>query len=134
MSRWNEETTLKFVQLYREKPCLWDIKTPIYKNKQARDSAYKEIEDTMGIEGFGVQEIKNKIKNLRSTYSQEKKKIKDSMKSGAGSNDIYIPNVRWFKEMDQFLRVLEENKRHTEDNLSNVSLLCLIIQSITRYN
>ncbi|XP_057671245.1 uncharacterized protein LOC130902975 [Diorhabda carinulata] len=47
----------------------------------------------MGIKGFGVPEMKNKIRALRSTQSQEKKKIRDLMKSGAGSEDIYIPNA-----------------------------------------
>lgn len=32
--------------------------------------------------GFGVLEVKTKIKNLRSTYSQEFKKISDLKKSG----------------------------------------------------
>lgn len=45
----------------------------IYKNKQVRDAAYKEMEEVMGIEEFGVPEIKNKIRALRSTNSQEKK-------------------------------------------------------------
>lgn len=122
MSRWNEATTIKFVEEYRERPCLWDIRAAIYKNKQARESAYKEIEDIMGIEGFGVPEIKNKIRALRSTYSQEKKKIKDTMKSGAGSEDIYVPSIKWFKEMDVFLRKVEDNKRPTQDNIT-VSIL-----------
>ncbi|XP_074029364.1 uncharacterized protein [Leptinotarsa decemlineata] len=72
----------------------------------------------MGIEGFGVPEIKNKIRALRSTYSQEKKKIRDSMKSGAGAEDIYVPSVKWFKEMDAFLRNIEDNKRPTQDNFN----------------
>ncbi|KAK9719497.1 Alcohol dehydrogenase transcription factor Myb/SANT-like [Popillia japonica] len=96
MSRWNEETTLKFVQEYRERPCLWNTRASIYKNKQAREAAYKEIEQNMGLDGFGVGDIKNKIRALRSTYSQEKKKIKDSMKSGTGSDDVYVPNIKCF--------------------------------------
>nr|CAH7717845.1 unnamed protein product [Callosobruchus chinensis] len=54
----------------------------------------------MGIEGFEVPEIKNKIRALRSKYSQEKRKIRDYMKSGAGSEDIYVPSDKWFKEID----------------------------------
>lgn len=118
MSRWTENTTMKFVEAYRERPCLWNVKDAIYKNKHARDTGYKEIENIMNIEGFGIVEIKNKIRALRSTYSQEKKKIKDSKKSGAGTDQVYVPNVKWFKEMDSFLHHLEDNKRKTEDNLT----------------
>ncbi|XP_050303072.1 uncharacterized protein LOC126740923 [Anthonomus grandis grandis] len=120
-SCWSEETTLKFVHKYRDRPCLWDTRSANYKNKEARDAAYKEIEETMGIEEFGAGEIKNKIRALRSNYSQEKSKIKDSMKSGAGFADIYVPSIKWFKEIDAFLRVLEENKRSTQDNFGNKS-------------
>ncbi|XP_050310796.1 uncharacterized protein LOC126746528 [Anthonomus grandis grandis] len=120
MSRWSEDTTIKFVEGYRERRCLWDTRATIYKNKQARYSAYKEIEEIMGIEGFGVPEIKNKIQALRSIYPQEKKKIRDSMKSGAGSEDIDVPSVKWFKEMDTFLRNVEDNKRPTQDNNFNI--------------
>nr|CAI5836776.1 unnamed protein product [Callosobruchus analis] len=69
MSRWNEVTTLKFSEEYRERRCLWDTRAAIYKSRQARDSAYKEIEDIMRIEGLGVPEIKNKVWALTSTYS-----------------------------------------------------------------
>nr|CAI5863845.1 unnamed protein product [Callosobruchus analis] len=62
----------------------------------------------MGIEGFGVPEIKIKIRALKS--AQEKLKIRDSMKSRAGSEDNCVPSVKWFKEMDAFLRILESHK------------------------
>ncbi|KAK4881401.1 hypothetical protein RN001_004720 [Aquatica leii] len=71
----------------------------------------------MNIDGFGNSEIKNKIRALRSTYSQEKKKIKDSKKSGAGSDCIYVPNIKWFALIDTFLHCLEESKTTTQDNL-----------------
>lgn len=118
MSRWSEETTIKFVEEYRARPCLWNIKLAVYKNKSARDTALKEIEELMGIESFGINEIKNKIKNLRSTYAQEKKKIKDSKKSGAGTDEVYVPHIKWFMEMDSFLNILEDNKRPAEDNFN----------------
>ncbi|KAL1487920.1 hypothetical protein ABEB36_015305 [Hypothenemus hampei] len=118
MSRWSENMTIKFVQEYRARPCLWNTKLAIYKNKAARDTALKEIEEVMGVEGFGINEIKNKIKNLRSTYSQEKRKIKDSKKSGAGIDDVYVPNIKWSSEMDSFLKNFEDKKRPTEDNFN----------------
>jgi hypothetical protein len=48
----------------------------------------------MGIGGFGIPEVKNKIKNLRSTYAQEMKKIQESKKSGAVDENIYESNRR----------------------------------------
>lgn len=117
-SRWNEETTVKFVEAYRDRECLWNTSKNIYKNKQAREAAYTEIEEIMHTDGFGIPEIKNKIRALRSTYSQEKRKIKESKKSGASSDSVYIPNMKWFTLMDEFLHCVQENKRPTQENFS----------------
>lgn len=49
----------------------------------------------MGLEEFGVTDVKKKI----FIYSE------------AGSVDIYVPNVKWFNEMDTFLGIFS---RYTE--------------------
>ncbi|PNF21113.1 hypothetical protein B7P43_G05070 [Cryptotermes secundus] len=100
-SKWSEEATLKFVKEYRQLECLWDVKSSSYRNKIARDAAYMKLADCASLPGFTVQEAKNKIKNLRSTYSQELKKVKQSKKSG--SDEVYQPSLIWYKEIDAFL-------------------------------
>ena len=66
-----------------------------------RDAAYLKLADCANLPGFTVQEAKNKIKNLRSTYSQELKKVKQSKKSGL--DEVYQPSLIWYKEIDSFL-------------------------------
>jgi len=73
-NKWSENTTINFVEEYMNHECLWNVNNPLYKNKQCRDSAYSTLAETMNMSGFGVPEVKTKIKNLRSTYSQELKK------------------------------------------------------------
>lgn len=68
--KWDENTTLKFVEEYRHHEYLWNVHYVLYKNKQARESAYSSIANVMNISNFGIAEVKVKIKNLRSTYSQ----------------------------------------------------------------
>lgn len=65
--RWSEQTTLKFITKYLE--CLWNVKSPLYKNKQSKQSAYVDLEHAMKISGFGEKEIKLKIKNIRLVLS-----------------------------------------------------------------
>jgi hypothetical protein len=60
-----------------------------------------KLADCASLPGFTVQEAKNKIKNLRSTYSQELKKVKQSKKSC--SDEVYQPSLIWYKEIDAFL-------------------------------
>lgn len=108
--KWDVETTIKFIQLYKLHQCLWDFKSPEYKMKQKRDAAYNSIANEMNITGFGTLEVKNKIKNLRSTYQQENKKIHESKKSGAGLTNVYTSNIKWLKEMEEvFSKDLNKN-------------------------
>lgn len=45
----------------------------------------------MAINAFDIREVVNKIKNVRSAYYQEIKKINNSKKSGASADYIYQP-------------------------------------------
>ena len=74
-TKWDSEKTIAFIQEYKTHECLWNFTSPQYRNKQMLEAAYKQNADAMGIGGFGIPEVKNKIKNLRSTYAQEMKKI-----------------------------------------------------------
>ncbi|XP_061717525.1 uncharacterized protein LOC133525240 [Cydia pomonella] len=71
----------------------------------------------MNISGFGAIEVKNKIKNLRSTYQQEIKKIQDSKKSGAGLSNVYTSNVKWLKEMEEVFS--KDLKKKVYENISH---------------
>lgn len=109
-NKWDLETTIKFIQLYKLHPCLWNSQSPEYKKKQKQYAAYNSIVQEMNITGFGTQEVKNKIKRLRSTYVQENKKIQDSKNSGAGLSNVYTSNIKWLKEMEEvFSKDLNEN-------------------------
>lgn len=107
---------MKFVKLYREKECLWKINSETYKNRDARDEALQEICSEMNIDGFGIREVAQKIKNIRSSYYQEIKKIANSKISGASDGDIYKPRVPWFSIVHSFLKKNPEINE-TESNL-----------------
>ncbi|CAG4938807.1 unnamed protein product [Parnassius apollo] len=72
--------------------------------------AYTALKEAMGIPGLDVNAVITKIKNIRSTYSQEVKKINDSMKSGAGADSIYKPSVKWFDILHDVLRSIKPRK------------------------
>lgn len=59
---------------------------------------------------------------FRSTYSQELKKIKESKKSGAGADTIYIPSVKWFSILDGSLRNINTILTESESNLVSIPL------------
>jgi len=57
----------------------------------------------MSIDCFGIREVTQNIKNIRSAYYHEKK-INYSKKSGASSIDIYHPKVPCFTIVHSFLK------------------------------
>ncbi|KAK9875252.1 hypothetical protein WA026_007645 [Henosepilachna vigintioctopunctata] len=114
-NKWSLETTLKFIQCYKIHECLWNFSSPDYKLKDKRNAAIIAIADEMNINDFGVTDVKNKIKNLRSTYSQELKKIDDSKKSGAGLDNVYVSNIKWLKEMEDIF--MNDVKRKTYESI-----------------
>lgn len=66
----NYEETFKMIELYEQFPCLWNYSSPIYKNVSLKNNAWKEIANAVG---KTVEEVKKKIKHLRSAYVVEKK-------------------------------------------------------------
>ncbi|KOB67403.1 Uncharacterized protein OBRU01_19870 [Operophtera brumata] len=117
-NKWSLETTIKFIQCYKIHDCLWHFSSPDYKCKDKRNAALIAIVNEMNINDIGVTEVKNKIKNLRSTYRQELKKIENSKKSGAGLNNVYVSNIKWLKEMEEVF--MNDLKRKTYENQSDL--------------
>ncbi|GFV92887.1 MADF domain-containing protein [Trichonephila clavipes] len=114
--KWGETETCKFVELYREQQCLWNVENIHSRNKGMRLAAFQHIANEMSVEGLTSTDVKLKIKNLRGTYNQELTKIAKSTLTASSSNEIYIPNVKWFNIMDAFVRQIKE-KRTSKDNL-----------------
>ncbi|XP_017077618.1 protein FAM222A [Drosophila eugracilis] len=96
--RFSDERTVKFVELYGREPCLWN-KRPYL--RRARNAAYRRIQAGINADiepyetSLTIQGVKMKIKNLRTGYHQELKKIRTI--SG------YFPKTPWFAPLHGFL-------------------------------
>lgn len=101
MARWGDEKTVHFISLYRQQECLWNTKSPLYKNRYAREAAYKSILQSFKDPLLDIKNVKTKIKNLRSVYHTELKKVKYTSRRGDGS--VHRPSLAWFQEMHSFL-------------------------------
>lgn len=80
-------------------------------------AAYRDIANNMNLPNFGEKEIVVKIKNIRSTYCQELKKIKESKMSGSG--DIYVPNLKWFSILNSIRK--DDSLENTDDSVGGTS-------------
>ncbi|XP_074025704.1 uncharacterized protein [Leptinotarsa decemlineata] len=111
-----DNETIKFIELYASERVLYDSACKDYKDRDLRLAAAKRISEAMGINGFGPKEVITKFKNLRSSYCQELKKIADTERSGSGTDDVYVPKVIWFENMNSFIRPFVQ-QRSTKSNL-----------------
>ncbi|XP_075973266.1 uncharacterized protein LOC142974685 [Anticarsia gemmatalis] len=119
MARWGDEKTLYFILLYRNQECLWNSRSPFYKNKKAREDAYHSILETFNDNQLDLKCIKTKIKNLRSVYHTELKKVKDSRNAG-GDGPVYKPSLAWFEEMHSFLGAeVDSQSAESQENLTS---------------
>lgn len=100
----------RFIEIYRSHECLWNTSHENYKSRDMRNAALSSFAEELGIEGFGVKEITTKIKNIRSQYLQEKKKIRASMEAGTSVECVYHPKLHWFDLLDSFLMTSAESR------------------------
>ncbi|CAH0697409.1 unnamed protein product [Spodoptera exigua] len=106
MANMSTEETFKFLELYQAENCLWNPKNKYHKNKNVINDSWKRIADTMGIP---VHELKKKKDNLLSTFRTNLKKRNASIRSGAGTEDVYQPIWIFYDVMAAFLTDVYES-------------------------
>ncbi|CAH1993137.1 unnamed protein product, partial [Acanthoscelides obtectus] len=101
----NKEFLSDFIDLHRQLPAVWKVKSDVYKNRNMKNLAYEKlVEKLKEVEPNADREmVRKKINVLRSAYRRELKKVIASYKSGTGTESIYEPSLWYFKELD-FLR------------------------------
>ncbi|CAG4994594.1 unnamed protein product [Parnassius apollo] len=119
--RWGENETYQFVKIYLNCECLWNTDHEHYKFKDKRQKAYQAIiAEFMSRTGIRINEseLKVKIRNLKSTYSQEIAKIR----TRSSPNSEYIPTIKWFADWHRCFKqnlkksVVDEEQTHTDES------------------
>ena len=109
--------TMQLIDLYVSHSNLWDCSSEQYKNRNLRNSAMDEISNKLGIP---VQEVKDKIHNLRCQFQSINRKLKNT-KSGQATEDNF--EVKW--EFYDALKFITRPKSRNEATID--SLVSLII-------
>ncbi|XP_065368837.1 uncharacterized protein LOC135961267 [Calliphora vicina] len=107
---------LRFIELYRSHEILWNMNLSSYRRNDLKMKAYESIAAETNIP---VEEVKKKIKSLRTAYSAEKSKVENSKKSGSDTDSLYITTLFWYNEMTFLDASLI--RRKTVDNSNQVS-------------
>ena len=80
--KWHDQTVEKLIDLYEERPCLWDISDS---KRDVKEKALSEIKDELDIE---LSIIQAKWKSLRAQNGRELAK-ENKMKSGQSVDGLY---------------------------------------------
>ncbi|XP_031331689.1 uncharacterized protein LOC116162167 isoform X2 [Photinus pyralis] len=105
---WSREQVTMLIEVYKNHPYLYVVKSPQYKNKHARNAALTDICSKLEAvkAGVTIADVKNKFAALRQNFLVEYRKHENSMKSGSGTDQVYIPTIWYY---DLMLFVLEHS-------------------------
>nr|XP_029724127.1 uncharacterized protein LOC115264524 [Aedes albopictus] len=103
-----------FFEQYKDLPELWQIKNESFKNRDKKKKAWAELLRFYQciVPKATIEQLKSRINNIRTCYRRELKKISDSEKSGAGTDEVYVPSL-WYFEHLSFLKDQEETVQGT---------------------
>ncbi|VEN48232.1 unnamed protein product [Callosobruchus maculatus] len=116
---YTREETEHLILLYQRHPCLYEVRSKLYKNKTKRLWALREITEQFNklfpMANLTVEEVRKKINSVRTQFFHEENKVRKSIASGAGIHEVYTPTL-WCYEMLGFLK----NGEMTEASMSSL--------------
>ncbi|XP_050517011.1 uncharacterized protein LOC126891783 [Diabrotica virgifera virgifera] len=104
---WGKKDVFKFLQLYEDESVIWNPEHSDNKNRNLVYDAWKRIEINMDGK-YPIDELKRKKESLMASYRGCRNKIRESTKSGSGTDDVYKPSWLYYEKMAGFL--LNRNK------------------------
>ena len=97
-SEWPRQQTNVLIELMQLHPCLWQVKSTEYRDRDKKRNALQSIRNQLN---SNVTEdiISRKIVTLRGQYRREMRSLLQSSRSGAGSDDLYVPKLWCFSSL-----------------------------------
>ncbi|GBP23656.1 hypothetical protein EVAR_80273_1 [Eumeta japonica] len=110
----------EFIQCYKNEVCLWKKKSKDYHDRNKKNAAYDRlINKYKPIDPNANREtVVKKINNLRTSYKKELNKAKKSLKSGAGTDEVYVSHS-WYFNLMNFLYDEEIPRRSISNIMEN---------------
>ncbi|CAJ0940110.1 unnamed protein product [Ranitomeya imitator] len=142
MSANDQEFVRALIDMYHSLPCLWKIKSADYSNRYKKKAAYEKLvalyKQHHPTETVDENIVRKNIQALRTVYKKEINKVEKSMKSGAGTDDVYVPEL-WYYDLLAFTRDQEIPRPcqtmtslcapSAEEILSLLTIMCLLNSS-----
>ncbi|KAF1377216.1 hypothetical protein PFLUV_G00198340 [Perca fluviatilis] len=98
---WTEEKERALIAFFSKHSCLWNHKSESYKNRQLRWKTLEHLRILLSAHPppvtFTVEDIKNKFKNLRTTFQRQYKMVKAN--KVCRSDDVFLPQWKHYQQL-----------------------------------
>ncbi|RVE65467.1 hypothetical protein OJAV_G00116680 [Oryzias javanicus] len=101
VSFWTEEKEKALIAFFSKHTCLWDHKSDSYKNRELRQQTLEHLRILLSSHPppvpFTVEEIKNKFKNLRTTFQRQYKLVQASRRCSV--DEVFVPQWKHYQQL-----------------------------------
>ncbi|CAG5867121.1 unnamed protein product [Menidia menidia] len=98
---WTEEKERALIAFFSKHSCLWNHKSESYKNRQLRWKTLQRLRILLSSHPppipFTVEDIKNKFKNLRTTFQRQHKMVRASQV--VGQDEVFVPQWKHYQQL-----------------------------------
>lgn len=116
---WTTAMSLRLIELYRERPLLWDPTDNEYKLGKNKLAAWKEIANLMKTD---VVEVKKKTESLLASFRRERQR-EGTIPSGTGIDEAY--RSKWFAFQSMAFLMDKFKSRKIKCTSEPVSICCI---------
>ncbi|KAL8614415.1 hypothetical protein ACOMHN_007751 [Nucella lapillus] len=117
-----EQQTINLIEYFQSHEAVWDPRAVSYRNRNIPAGAWTTIrvsfESSIGIVCTDEQ-VQAKCDSLRSSFTRELRKVKNSKKSGAGTDEVYVSSWCFYQQL-QFLRAVIQIMKPRSTNMVSV--------------
>ncbi|KAF5308389.1 hypothetical protein FQR65_LT06209 [Abscondita terminalis] len=121
MENREHEVWTRVIEVYRDRPHMWDKKNKQYFNRDMRQQTFEMMFEIFREfqQDIDLSHFKKKFENMRTSYARELKKVNASKQTGTGSDDVYKPSL-WYYKLFDFFEETSEPSRRGIDTLDDV--------------
>ena len=103
---WTDEEISLLIDMFEEKPCLWEMFDKQYTKWDVKEIAYTEIASSLDT---NIESIKTKINGLRAQLGSEVAKV-NKTKSGQSADELYASSWIHYDRLSFLLPVIKSSK------------------------
>lgn len=130
MEPWTRDQTNFIMEFLMNNEFIWNFRGEGYMNLPKRNRVLHECVKNIQIirPNTTLSDLKKKIKSLKDQYNKEKIKVLKTKKSGTGTEDIYVPALWNYEQLDRMFSRTEARQER-----SHVSAFTKINKFLTIY-